>query len=372
MKRSKRNPYVEILRFLFCLLIVNYHFFSHFLINVDFPNYFTRSYLGDEYFFIIAGFYLSKAASKVEKNHLSWGVKQTIGRIKKIAIPYYLTWIVCFVGVRYTQVYFGETSKSILSDAGNSIFELLFLEMFGFKKGLYSNDVAWFFSALLIVTFIIAPWIAKHKRRFSYYCAPLIVFFSYGILSLNYDWLYAPYYLIGNSNIMKGTIRALAAVCVGVMLEGLLQSEAYLSIKDKMKIGTKRIICFIDIILWLVIVVYMIFPFAARNYETEVQYDYIITLLMMISLIPILGELFPEPRLTKLYTIANGLGKYAFFAYFGQAVFYSFDKIIYSLDISILFKGIILNLAVPFFSLLLFLISEAIKKHIRGNKGKEK
>jgi len=27
---NKRNPVVEILRFVFCILIINYHFFSHY------------------------------------------------------------------------------------------------------------------------------------------------------------------------------------------------------------------------------------------------------------------------------------------------------------------------------------------------------
>lgn len=255
-RNKTRNAYVDIFRFVFCFLIINYHLFSHFLIDIDFSNYFTRSYLGDEFFFIISGFYLSRAAQQSEGNPFSWGIKQSVKRIKKIAIPYYITWFLCFWGVRLTQAYNGGVNRSIIEDAANSIYELLFLEMFGFKSGLYSNDVAWFFSALLIVTFILSPWVAKYKRRFSMYFAPLIVFFSYGILSLNYDWLYAPYYLIGNSYIMKGLVRALAAVCIGVMLDGILASDGYSSQIKVLQDRWKRIICIIDVIVWLIIFTY--------------------------------------------------------------------------------------------------------------------
>ena len=152
----KRNACVDYLRFLFCFLIINYHFFSHFLRNIDFPNFFIRGYMGDEFFFIVAGFYLSRSAIHSEEAPAKWGIDQTIKRIKKIAIPYYLTWIVCFIGRHVTSQLLGEKRK-VLFDLLNSVYELLFLEMFGFKKGYYSNDVGWFFSALVIVAFIVGP-----------------------------------------------------------------------------------------------------------------------------------------------------------------------------------------------------------------------
>lgn len=35
---KSRNSIIEVLRFVFCLFIINYHFFSHYLINIKFPN----------------------------------------------------------------------------------------------------------------------------------------------------------------------------------------------------------------------------------------------------------------------------------------------------------------------------------------------
>lgn len=359
-----RNYNVDILRFVFCFLIINYHLFSHYLIDTDFPHFFTRSYLGDEYFFIISGFYLSKAAQKQDGNYLAWGVQKTVQRLKKVAIPYYITWFFCFWGVRFTKAYEGVANKSVFEDAANSIYELFFIEMFGFKKGLYSNDVAWFFSALLIVTFILAPWMAKYKKGFSLYFAPLIVLFSYGILSMHYDWLYAPYYFIGDSVIMKGLIRALAAICIGVALNGVLESEKYKLFMERLRSGTRNIICFTDIILWLIVLIYMVYPFRLRLYETKIQYDYIIVLLMTIAMIPVLGGIWSEKHSERYGLFARKLGKCAFYAFFGQAIFYSFDKIIYSYDMNIYIKVLILYISVSFFSYGLYVLAKKTKKYI--------
>ena len=105
----------------------------------------------------------------------------------------------------------------------------------------------------------------------------------------------------------------------------------------------------------------MIYPFQKRFYETKIQYDYVIVLLMMIALIPVLGNIWPEKHSDKFSNIAGKLGRYAFYAYFGQAIFYSFDRIIYSLDINILFKAFFLHASVPLFSFMLYLFSKWIK-----------
>ncbi len=56
---TERNYIIDFLRFVFCFLIINYHFFSHCLRYENFPYYFIRGYMGDEFFFMVCGFYLS-------------------------------------------------------------------------------------------------------------------------------------------------------------------------------------------------------------------------------------------------------------------------------------------------------------------------
>ena len=360
-EKTDRNYWIEFLRFLFCFLIINYHFYSHFLRNLDFPNYFIRSYMGDEFFFIITGFYLSKSAIFATKDSIEWNIKQIIKRIKKIAIPYYTTWIFCFLGIRFTRYFFGKTNRSIFLDVANSSYELLFLKMCGLKKGLFSNDVAWFFSALLIVCFVLGPLIAKYKNRFSLYFAPLIAIFAYGALSLNYDYLHSPFQVVPNTFVLKGLIRALAAICIGSFLNGIVESNVLNYCYEKSKPLFRRIICLMDLMAWSIIVFYMVYPFKSNTDKLSIQYDYIIVILMAIALLPILCNIWRINGNSSLALTASKLGKYAFFAFFGQAILYSVDKILYAMNMGVLYKALILNLSVAVVSIILWVFTHRIK-----------
>lgn len=367
---SERNVCIDFMRFLFCFLIVNYHLFSHYLRYIDAPNCFIRGYMGDEFFFIIAGYYFALAAVKDSTDSsVRWSIAQFIKRIKKIAIPYYISWILCFIGRRYVYYWKAET-RSIFLDLFNSVYELLFLEMFGFKKGLYSNDVAWFFSALLIITFALGPIVHKYKQNFTLYIAPLISLFCYGILSLSFDYLHDPYMLIPESYVMKGIIRACAAICLGMFLCGLVQSDYLLKIRIKRGIS-KTFIVLADLFLWLIIIIYMIYPFHSNADVLMVQYDYIIVLLMVLALIPIFHTEFFNGEMDTIYKGSNYLGKYSFYAFMGQAVFYSVDPIVFSNERSVFQNALILNVAVSLISIGLWIIHNLLISIYKNSSAKK-
>lgn len=248
--------------------------------------------MGDEFFFIISGFFLAQAACRTDESPVKWNTQNFIKRLEKIAIPYYLSWLACFIGRRITNHLLGRPVGFLPLDIANSIYELLFLEMLGFKKGLYSNDVAWFFSALLIVSFMIGPWIVKYKQSFCLYCAPLVIVFSYGILSLYFDYLYYPGKLIGNSFVQKGIVRAMAAVCIGSFLYGLLSIKPFkLFIKEKCNIF---IITITDIVLWLILFCYMIYPFYILTILYSINFEQTVVILVVFPL-----YLIAENRILK-------------------------------------------------------------------------
>ena len=355
LTKTNRNCSIDILRFVFCLYIVNYHFFSHCLRNIDFPNFFCRGYMGDEFFFMVTGFYFAKVALSAKESPVQWNFNQLIKRIRKIAVPYYSTWLVCFLITEVKVVWMHLENRSFLNDLVNSIYELLFLEMAGFKKGLYVNDVSWFFSATILSLFLIGPFIAKFKEKFILYFAPVISIFSYGILCLNFDYLHNPYLLIPNCFILKGLIRAIAAICAGCFLFSFTTNENLKEIIGSFISKRKVLIRVLDVIAWVAILTYMTLPFKSNAEELAVQYDFILVILMFFAMIPVVFNVFEPAFGDKAASIADKAGKYAFYAYFGQAVFYAVDGFFYSLSISVFFKGLIINIAVPVTSILLML-----------------
>ena len=159
---------------------------------------------------------------------------------------------------------------------------------------------------------------------------------------------------------MKGLVRALAGISVGIFLHGLVHYDPvqrfFYSIKDKWK----GIIWRLDICIWAIIIFYMLFPFHSNADELSVQYDYITVILMFFALIPIFMYEVSIGRKKCAILLSSFARKYAFYAYMGQAVFYSIDKLIYRMEIVTIEKLIILNTAVPFFALIIWFIDKGL------------
>lgn len=215
----KKHYSIQLLRFIFCLMIVNYHFYTQFFSVTELPNFFCRAYLGDEFFFMVSGFFIAQAAIRVERDDHGWTINYTAKRIKKIAIPFYFSWALCFLSGRLTAFLKGD-AVDFLPKLLNSIYELCFLDMFGFKKGLYSNSVAWYFSALIISMLVICPLIIRFKKNYTLYAAPALGFFMLAILSLNYDYLYGPHSVLPGIPVLKGAVRAFSEINLGVFIYG--------------------------------------------------------------------------------------------------------------------------------------------------------
>ena len=367
MSMQRKNYVIELFRFFFCMLIVNYHFFSHYTYSLNFPNFFARAYVGDEFFFIVSGFFLVEAAMHTDKQPVEFALSQLVRRIKKIAIPYYLTWVVCFIGSHISEAVFNQGKTDVVSDLLNSIYELTFTGMFGFMKAFYCNEAAWFFSALLIVSFILSPFAVKYKEKFSLYIAPLIALVSYGALSMFFDYLHTPYARFGTSIILKGQIRAFAAICLGCFIHGLVNTDGFKKLNKK-RSDTARIISLLDILVWGGVIIYLVYPFESNNYKLDVQYDYIAVFFMFLAMIPVMGGLFTIEK-KKPASVANSLGKYAYYAFCGQAMFHSVDLLVYyKTTLPLWSKFLILNGSVAVSTLFIATVDRLVKKERRRLK----
>ena len=362
LTKQNRNCSIDILRFIFCFYIVNYHFYSHCLKYIDSLNFFCRGYMGDEFFFMVTGFYFAKAGLSAKESPIHWNFNQLIKRIKKIAIPYYSVWLVCFILTEFKVVLLNIEDRTSLNDLVNSVYELLFLDMAGFRKGLYVNDVAWFFSGTIISLFLLGPFIAKFKEKFLLYAAPVISIFSYGLLCINFDYLHSPHAFIPNSFIQKGLVRSVAAICAGCFLFELTNNEILKKSVSSFISKCKGVIRILDVYAWIVIFTYTTLPFESNIEELAVQYDYLIVILMFFAMIPVVFNVFEPASGNKAAVIADKAAKYSFYAYFGQAVFYVVDIFIYSLDISILAKALTINLSVPIITILLMCYTKLVNK----------
>ena len=176
---------------------------------------------------------------------------------------------------------------------------------------------------------------------------------------MNFDYLINPNRIIPNTFILKGLIRALAGVSTGAFLYGIISGNGERGTKlriKEFKPVLKRLIIIADILLWGCIIVYLVYPFQSNSSKLKIQYDYIIALLMALAM-----DCYFEKK-KRIYRIAGILGRYSFFAYFGQGIFYSVDEIVYNSEISAIMKVAILNVSVIALSIIMWIFITRISK----------
>ena len=177
---------------------------------------------------------------------------------------------------------------------------------------------------------------------------------------MTFNYLLLPQSVFPNTVILKGLVRALAGINAGVFaygISGLLKKYCHAYTKLFRAIG----ICMCS-----AVILYTVLPSDTAYTDQSVQYDYIFTFILIAGLImlftdSLLGEPNKNARVGCFSSIATKFGKYTFYAYFAQAIFYSFDSIIYSSSLPFLGKWLILNVAVVVFTMLLMSLEKTVK-----------
>lgn len=359
---AKRHYSIQVLRLVFSIMIVNYHFFSLYLrFNDQLPNYFSRGYLADEFFFMVSGFFIAQAAMNEDGVGHEWTVRYAAKRIGKIAVPYYFSWVLCFIGGRVADVMDGK-GVQLIPSLLNSVYELTFLEMFGFTKGLYSNSVGWYFSGLLISILLICPLLRRFRKNYVLYAAPALGAFCLGMLSLHYDYLFWPHKVMPEIPILKGMIRAYAEVNLGVFIYGLYR----LGLENTFSRRALRLSGWAAWLLWIIIVIYMIVPFESNFDEPAIQYDFIFTFLILIALTITFIVSGKSKKRASGAGFKDALGTASVYIFFGQPILYTLYKWYFGLAIGEVYKFLLFYAIIAACSGLVWLADVLARKIIPG------
>jgi len=123
-KASVRNPVVELLRFVFAIMIFMFHTFE---LDVDDKNFlFKNGYIAVEFFFILSGYFAAKAAMRPcdDASAGKWALTYTLKKYAAFMPAVIISVILCFAA----QVYVKAVG---LSDFTYAIFEMLLLPQDG-------------------------------------------------------------------------------------------------------------------------------------------------------------------------------------------------------------------------------------------------
>ena len=208
-----RNRAIDAYRFLFSVVITYYHYRTQIS-----DTFLTSGYQVVEFFFILSGFLMATASQQPKytelplcKAHMTY----MNGRIKRLW-PHYLLSLCCFYAV---AIFF--TGRWTLEKLLRwQLPEIFMLHMTGLSNPKYVGMGAdWYVGSLIVASFLLFLPCLRWKRIFQTYVAPILSVSIYVCLWREYGHLGA---IRGDLlNTYSGTLRAIAAMCLGCILHGV-------------------------------------------------------------------------------------------------------------------------------------------------------
>lgn len=218
-----RNGKVDLLKFIFSLVVIIYHFGN----AVKYDNeLFNRGYIAVEFFFIVSGFLFAKSLSRIEykEDTVITDSLRFMGKKYKSFMPYHLFLVVLSFIFLIHRFHWSFTE--FVTSFINAIPDILLVQM-GIAKKLDMLGHEWYISAMLIAMFIMTPFALKYGKKFTRFAAPVLSLLTLGYLYRTFDGsIDLVYNKAGIFN--AGLLRAFAeltlgCVCYEVCTSGLLE-----------------------------------------------------------------------------------------------------------------------------------------------------
>ena len=276
MTQAKRNGNIEILRFVFSILIVLHHFEQ----GVFQGRLFTACYLGVEFFFIITGVFLGKKLkAEKEKNRAEpFGAAAKAGaqtvwkRICGIYPYFFLATLIGFAARLAIGI-----SKPRPEDVGGLFGDFAFVQLFGLKS-ITTTGTVWYLCALFFALLLIYPFVRKFYDAYVYSFAMLFPPVLIGLITKKAGSLsMITENLFGVFNV--GILRAVAMISVGLVVNELADRLKALPVNRV----NRFVFTAMEPLLYLCLFVLLIF-------FPRSKFDYLLLILLTMVLIVTLSE----------------------------------------------------------------------------------
>lgn len=283
MSLSNRNGYIDFIKFIFALIIVEFHLNS---------GLFPGGRIAVEGFFMISGYFMMVNISRNRDAQENLG----ISTVKFITHKYISLFPVllpsCILGYIVYAVMYDRTASEFVQKLPLLIFDLIPLREAGFK-GVYTVGISWYISAMFLSLAILYPLCRKFRESFTLAVCPVIVLISYDFLSHSYGHLAIASMFIDGTSINAGLLRGMAGCASGCILY-----EACSRLSKKKVTVTGRIVFTIAEILCFAFMLLIMHEKPKSNYDYVLVFDIFIMLLIGISGISFSSQIL-KPQWTK-------------------------------------------------------------------------
>jgi len=228
---KSRNSSIDILKFIFSIAIVLFHFGRHRDVNV-----LQGGYIFVEGFFMITGYFMMNSVNKAKENSIG---KDTLNFIKHKYLSFAPTLLASIIIAQIiTIVIYHMSISDIVLDLINIATEIVPLQSIGIN-GSALTAVAWYLSAMMIALFILYPIARKLGNSFTCIVCPVVAVSIYGIICTKVGYINVISEHILVIPIQAGVLRAFAGICVGCILYSCVKAT------EKYKVTHLGEVCFL-------------------------------------------------------------------------------------------------------------------------------
>lgn len=214
---TRKNGEIELLRFLFCLVVLLFHEQKYLLGEASLKHgvhlaFFPHGAIGVEFFFVLSGALM--ASSILRKQDSTPSPTEYLGflsRKYRSIFPQHLVAFVIAVGVWAVFSSF-HSAAQLIRYLVDSIPNLLLIQMSGLSLA-NPNHVEWYISCMLLSMAILYPICRRYYTAFTHYFAPLGALFILGYLFHTTGALTGVSVWTGLC--YKSVLRALAEIALG-------------------------------------------------------------------------------------------------------------------------------------------------------------
>lgn len=218
--KSNYNGEIDLLKFLFSLIIVAYH--SKYIPALTDNAPFTYGFTCVEFFFMVSGFFMASSSRKYDGTKIGKSTFDFILRkVKPLYIPFCFAFIVAFA-VREAGFFLndGYTLVKMLKDLTASVGEILLLMKTGVTFGKTFNGPTWYIGAMFIAMAILLPLLLKYREWFLNIGSLVIAILFYGYA---YTVKHTLNYVEWSGFTTMAIIRAVAGIALGCFIYSLTE-----------------------------------------------------------------------------------------------------------------------------------------------------
>ena len=270
LPRPKRNGYIDIIKFLFAIIIFEFHVGT---------GIFPGGRLAVEGFFMISGYFMMCTIAKNRCPADNLGVSTVRFLANKYKALFYYLFPSVIISYIVSCVQSNKTMRDALVRLPLTFFDIVPLRVAGYE-GSYTIGISWYLSAMFIALGFLYPLAKKHRQNFTLTVCPLLTLLFYGLLSNRFEHLAVATEFLEASIINGGLIRGLAGCSAGVVLYEITNR-----LKDKtFKVSSKALFTLIEIAGFA-------FAYYLMHNHPKSQYDFVAVFVIFGLLLIGIGQL---------------------------------------------------------------------------------